>query len=103
MAVNAQGRVTLPADARRKLHLAEGDRLEVVVGDDHITLRPARVVVSEDAWAYTSESLGSIRRALDDIREGRVHQLSEDDLVRGRYARRAGKAPPVKRSARGHG
>lgn len=93
--MNAQGRVTLPADVRRRLGLAEGDRLEVAVEDDRITLRPARVVVAEDAWAYTAESLASIRRALDDIREGHVHQVSESDLLAGRYPRR-----DVKRASR---
>ncbi|MDO8563272.1 MAG: AbrB/MazE/SpoVT family DNA-binding domain-containing protein [Candidatus Limnocylindria bacterium] len=91
VAVNAQGRVTLPADVRRRLHLTAGDQLEVAVADDRITLRPARVLVAEDAWAYTAESLSTIRRALDDIREGRVYQASESDLLAGRYPRRDGK------------
>ena len=89
--MNAQGRVTLPAEVRKKLHLAEGDQLEVAVEDDRITLRPARVVVAEDAWAYTAENLAGIRRGLDDIREGRVYQVTEEDLLAGRYPRGASK------------
>lgn len=96
VAVNAQGRVTLPADVRRQLHLAEGDRLEVAVEDDRITLRPARLVLAEDAWAYTAESLSSIREALKDIREGRVYQISREDLLAGRFPDRK-----PKRRARG--
>lgn len=96
MALNAQGRVTLPAEVRKRLRLAEGDRLEVAVEDDRITLRPARIVIAEDAWAYTAESIGSIQRALDDIREGRVHRTSESALLGGRYPRRE-----AKRRARG--
>ena len=88
VAVNAQGRVTLPADVRRQLRLSEGDRLEVSIEDDRITLRPARIVVAEDEWAYSAESLSSIRRALDDIREGRVYQVTEADLLAGRFPRR---------------
>jgi AbrB family looped-hinge helix DNA binding protein len=98
IAVNAQGRVTLPAEVRRKLRLGEGDRLEVSVEGDRITLRPARVLVAEDAWAYSAESLGSIRRGLDDIREGRVYQTSEADLMAGRYPRR--KSRPARRGSR---
>lgn len=96
VALNAQGRVTLPADVRRKLRLNPGDQLEVAVDEDRITLRPARVLIAEDAWAYTAESLSSIRRALDDIRDGRVYPASEADLLAGRYPRRG-----RKRSARG--
>lgn len=88
--MNAQGRVTLPADVRKKMRLADGDRLEVSVEDDLITLRPARVVVAEDAWAYTAENLSGIRRALDDIREGRVYRLTWEDLER---VGRTGKLP----------
>ena len=80
VAINAQGRVTLPANVRRQLHLSEGDRLEVAVDDERITLRPARVLIAEDAWAYSAENIAGIRRGLDDIREGRVFQLSYDEL-----------------------
>ena len=96
--MNAQGRVTLPAHIRRKLGIGDGDQLEVKLEDDHITLRPARVVVAEDAWAYTAENLVGIRRALDDIKEGRVYRLSWqelDDMVE------AGNLPSRLRRARG--
>ncbi len=96
MAVNAQGRVTLPVDVRKQLHLTEGDQLEVALENDLITLRPTRVVAAEDAWAYTAESLRSIRRALADVRAGRVYQVTEEDLLAGRVPRRGSK-----RSARG--
>ena len=99
VALNAQGRLTLPADVRRKLGLREGSQLEVAIDDDKITLRPARVVVAEDAWAYTADHLESVRRALADIREGRVYRLSEAQLLRrpvvhvGRRATRKRKRP----------
>jgi AbrB family looped-hinge helix DNA binding protein len=78
--MNAQGRVTLPASARRQLGLTEGARFEVAVDDNAITLRPAKVVLAEDAWAYTPENLAGIRRALADAKAGRVYRLSWDDL-----------------------
>lgn len=83
VSLNAQGRLTLPADVRRKLGLGEGSQLEVAVDDDRITLRPARVVAAEDAWAYTSEHLDAVRRALADIRAGRAYRLGETQLLRG--------------------
>ena len=84
VAVNAQGRITLPADARRSLGLTDGAQLDVRVEDNEIRLRPARVVLAEDAWAYTPESLASIKRSVADIAAGRVFTMTTDDLERGR-------------------
>jgi AbrB family looped-hinge helix DNA binding protein len=84
LAVNAQGRITLPAETRRQLGLGDGAQLEMRVEDNEIRLRPARVVVAEDAWAYTPESLASIKRSLDDIAAGKVFELTTADLERGR-------------------
>ena len=86
VAVNAQGRVTLPAAIRRELRLGEGSQLEVGLKAGQITLRPAQIVAAEDAWAYSAENLEGVRRALDDLRAGRVYRdLSEDDLLKGRF------------------
>ena len=84
VAVNAQGRITLPADARRSLGLKDGTQLEVRIEENEIRLRPARVVLAEDAWAYTPESLASIKRSLADIAAGRVFPMTTSDLERGR-------------------
>jgi len=40
VAVNAQGRITLPAAARRSLGLTEGAQLDVRLEDNEIRLRP---------------------------------------------------------------
>jgi AbrB family looped-hinge helix DNA binding protein len=94
VAVNAQGRITLPADARRELGLGDGAQLEVRVEGQEIRLRPARVVVAEDAWAYTADSIASIKRSLDDIAAGRVFEMTTEQLERGRR-------PARRRSQRG--
>lgn len=88
VAVNAQGRLTLPADVRRKLGLREGSQLEVALDEDHITLRPATVVVAQDAWAYTRKHLDSVRRALADVRAGRTYRRTEAQLLRGEGGRK---------------
>lgn len=101
VAMNKQGRVTLPVSARRTLGLTDGSRLEVAVDGSSITLRPAKVVLAEDAWAYTPENLAGIRRALDDVKAGRVYRLSWQDLekisrtgvVPTALTRRRGRAP----------
>ena len=105
--MNSQGRVTLPASARRKLGLTEGAQLEVAVDENSITLRPAKVVLAEDAWAYTPENLAGLRRALDDAKAGHVYRLSWADLekisrtgvVPATQKRRRGRTLPVKKRA----
>ena len=39
------------------------------------------MIPRDDAWAHTAEHLADVTRALADIREGRVRQLSDDDLA----------------------
>ncbi len=89
VAVNAQGRITLPAEARRSLGLSDGAQLEVRVEENEIRLRPARLVVAEDAWAYTADSVASIKRSLADIAAGRVVQLTTEALEAGPRRRRS--------------
>lgn len=88
VAVNKQGRVTLPVDVRRRLGISEGTQLEVKVEDDAVRLRPADVIPAEDRWAYTPAAIASLKRALADIKAGRVYRLSPRDLETGNYPRR---------------
>ena len=66
VAVNNQGRLTLPAAVRRQLGIGDGTQLEVTVQDHEITLRPATVITAEDRWAYAPEAIASLKRALAD-------------------------------------
>ncbi len=76
------GRITLPAELRRTLDLkGQAEFLvEELEGGAGLVLRPVVMMLREDAWAYTSEDLQSIRRGLDDIREGRVRTVTEAEL-----------------------
>ncbi|TMG52582.1 MAG: hypothetical protein E6H91_01545 [Chloroflexi bacterium] len=51
-------------------------------------VRQAPVIPEEDRWAYTPEALASLRRALADLKAGRVYDLTEEDLFAGRVLRR---------------
>lgn len=88
VAVNHQGRLTLPAAVRRQLGISEGTQLEVSVQDHEVTLRPATVIPAEDRWAYTPEAIASLKRALSDVKAGYVFQLTEDELLKGKYPKR---------------
>jgi AbrB family looped-hinge helix DNA binding protein len=85
IAVNKQGRVTLPVDVRRQLGIGEGSQLEVRVERDVVELRPAAMIPAEDRRAYTRGALASLNRAISDIKAGRVFAVSARDLESGTY------------------
>lgn len=78
--MNKQGRITVPASARRALRLGDEVQFEVEVKDDALILRPAFVIPREDAWAYTPDHLASMRRADEDIAAGRVYRMTKSAL-----------------------
>ena len=100
VAVNRQGRLTLPADVRRHLGIGEGSQLEVRVQDRSIELRPTAIVPEEDRWAYTPAALAALKHALADIKAGYVFELSEEQLLRGKYPKRSSRAPASSRKPR---
>ncbi len=82
--MSKDGRLTVPAEARRALGI-EGEaefEIEVDPTQDALTLRPVVVLRREDAWAYTPEHRQLLARAHRDSREGRVRQMTEEELKR---------------------
>src|SRR5437879_5684933 len=92
VAVNRQGRITLPVDVRRRLGITEGTQLEVKVESNTVQLRRASVIPDEDRWAYTPAAIASLRRALADVKAGRVFELGER-AARDRELSQASPAP----------
>ena len=83
ISMSPNGRLTLPAEARRALGL-EGEtefEVEVDAEKDVFVLRPILQLRREDAWAYTPEHRALLARAHADSREGRVWTLSEEQLI----------------------
>jgi len=80
VAMNAQGRLTVPAEARRELGLAGEAHFEAEVHDGELLLRPAVLVPREDAWAYTPEHRALLARAREDAVRGRTRELGEAEL-----------------------
>ena len=78
--MSESGRLTLPIEVRRRLGLEGESEVEVEVEGEAIVLRPAVVLRREDAWAYTPEHRALLSRAHADSREGRVLQLTEEEL-----------------------
>jgi bifunctional DNA-binding transcriptional regulator/antitoxin component of YhaV-PrlF toxin-antitoxin module len=78
--MNAQGRLTVPADARRELGLGGEAHFEAEVRDGELLLRPAVLVPREDVWAYTPEHRALLARAREDAAHGRTRRLGKRKL-----------------------
>jgi AbrB family looped-hinge helix DNA binding protein len=78
VAMNEQGRVTIPAAARRALRLRGEAQFEYEVVDNTIVLRPVVAIPAEDAWAYTPKMRENLRRAQEDARAGRVYRVTKE-------------------------
>ncbi len=83
ISMSPNGRLTLPSEARRALGLdgAMEFEVEVDVEEDVLVLRPVLLLRREDAWAYTAEHRALLARAHADSREGRVRQMTEEDMI----------------------
>jgi len=72
--VTRNGQVTLPAPARRALHVEEGDYIEVRVTDDSIVLTPKKLVDKSQAYFWSPSWQAAEREASEDIAAGRCPQ-----------------------------
>lgn len=75
--VSGKYRITLPFAARKKLHIAIGDIVEVVVGETEIVLRPKKLVDASQAWFWTKEWQKKEKEAEADYATGR-HKTAKD-------------------------
>lgn len=82
VSMTAEGRLTVPAAARKEIGVEGEAQFELDLADGAIVLRPAVVLPREDAWAYTSDHRRLLSKAHSDSREGRVRRLSERELAR---------------------
>lgn len=80
VSMNSEGRLTVPASARRELGLDGPATFQAEIRDGVLVLHPAVVIPRDDRWAYTPEHRARLDRALEDSREGRVRDLTEDQL-----------------------
>ncbi len=83
VAMNGEGRITIPAAARRQLGLEGAAQFQAEVRDGALVLRPAVVIPREDAWAYTPEHLKSVERARQEAVGRRLTEADLDRLAPG--------------------
>lgn len=70
--VRRNHQITLPHDLRVKLHIAEGDYVEVEEKKGLIVLRPVKVVPSDQAYFHTRQWQAGEAEADQDIAKGRL-------------------------------
>jgi antitoxin MazE len=64
--------ITLPSLVRKKIHIAEGDYLEIEEKDGNLVLKPVQVVHPENAYFYSKEWQADEAEADKDIAEGKT-------------------------------
>ena len=80
--VTRNGQTTLPAAARRALHIEEGDYIEVRVSQDSLILTPKKLVDKSQTYFWSPEWQAAEQEASEDIASGRVREFANaDDLV----------------------
>lgn len=79
--IDKAGRLVLPKAVRDALHLSPGDRLELDLTGDQVTLRPRKpeppLSRERGVWVYTSGqalSAEEVRDAIRDSRQARSHE-----------------------------
>ena len=78
--VNAQGRLTIPAEIRRELGIQGESTLILETDAGRLIARLAFVIPAEDAWAYTPEHIAGVAEARAQAAAGLSFHLTEDEL-----------------------
>jgi antitoxin PrlF len=80
--VRGRGQVTLPAEVREALHVAEGDEVEFTRHEDGtITVRGLKTIPADQAWFWSADWQAGERAADQEIAAGdlsRVYASAED-------------------------
>jgi bifunctional DNA-binding transcriptional regulator/antitoxin component of YhaV-PrlF toxin-antitoxin module len=79
---NAQGRLVIPAEVRAALNVTGKAHWQIEVRDGAIILKPAVVILREDAWAYQPEHLARLEEAMTQARSGQILDLSPEQIER---------------------
>lgn len=64
--------VSIPKEVRERLHLEEGDLVEVEERDGEIVMVPKKLIDAGQAWFWTREWQEGEREAEEDLRAGRT-------------------------------
>ena len=80
--MNAQGRITIPAQLRTTLDVEADARFDVIVKDGALHLTPVIDIPREDAWLYTPEHIAKLQkaRAQEGVASTTTQRMSKSEL-----------------------
>jgi len=82
VSLKQNSQITIPKSIVDKLKLKSGDRLDLIMENDEIKLKPVLVIDRSQAWYWSKEWQGKIKEADKELASGRVkHAKDADDLI----------------------
>ena len=72
VSVKQKSQVTIPQNIMEQLNLNIGDKLEMVVSDNQLILKPVVVILKEQSWFFSKEWQEKEKRAEEDIKQGKL-------------------------------
>ena len=70
--IGPKHQITIPRAVFEKLHLDEGDYLEVQAKDDQLIMTPKKLITKDQAWFYSAEWQKKEVEADEDIAQGEL-------------------------------
>jgi antitoxin MazE len=70
--VREKYQVTIPEDVRNEIPLTVGERVEVVVRNGEIVIRPMVEVPRGQAWFWSNEWQSQITQSMKNLKEGKI-------------------------------
>jgi len=72
--IKQRHQLTIPRAIREKLHLGEGDQVEIREENGRIVIEPVKVVPANQAWFWTPGWQAKEKEADEDLAAGRVSE-----------------------------
>jgi AbrB family transcriptional regulator, stage V sporulation protein T len=86
--VIAGGKIVIPADVRRQLGIADGDRVNIEVADGKMTLKTRDQAIKEIQSRYAHLKRPGVSEVDEFIAERRAEAVREDEEFEKYHARR---------------
>lgn len=82
VSLKQNSQITIPKSIVDKLKLKSGDRLDLIMENDEIKLKPVLVIDRSQAWYWSKEWQDKIKEADKELASSRVkHAKDADDLI----------------------
>lgn len=71
-----RSQVTLPSEVVKKMKLQEGDKLDIVIEDDRIVIKPVLIIDRSQSWFWTKKWQNLEKEADKDIEEDKIFKAN---------------------------